>query len=218
MPTEERGDIANVTPTGWEYNGISNNNTYDFVDGEYVYNRCHLIGFQLAGENDNELNLITGTRYMNIDGMLDFENMVADYVEESENHVMYRVTPIFTGFNYVADGVLMEALSVEDNGRAIKFCIFAYNVQPGVYIDYFTGVNVKSGDPLPPVGDSDEKIDGEGGDETIVVYIVNIKSKKFHIPGKSCAESISEENRESFSGSREDAIAEGYSPCGICKP
>lgn len=141
MPTEDRGDIGNVTPSGWERNGVSNNNSYDFVEGKYVYNRCHLIGYQLAGENDNERNLITGTRYMNIEGMLPFENLVADYVEDTKNHVMYRVTPIFKGMNLVADGVLMEAFSVEDEGEGICFCIFAYNVQPGVYINYFTGMN-----------------------------------------------------------------------------
>ncbi len=142
MPTEERESIASVTPSGWEYWGVSNNNSYDFIENGYVYNRCHLIGFQLAGENDNELNLITGTRYMNIDGMLPFENAVADYVELTGNHVLYRVTPIFDGFNMVADGVLMEAWSVEDSGIGICFCIFAYNIQPGVWIDYFTGVNL----------------------------------------------------------------------------
>ena len=139
---EERESIASISPSGWEYWGVSNNNSYDFIEDNYVYNRCHLIGFQLAGENDNELNLITGTRYMNIEGMLPFENLVADYIRESGNHVLYRVTPVFDGFNLVADGVLMEAFSVEDSGEGICFCIFAYNVQPGVWIDYFTGVNI----------------------------------------------------------------------------
>lgn len=144
MPTEERESIASITPSGWEYWGVSNNNQYSFIEGEYVYNRCHLIGFQLAGENDNQYNLITGTRYMNIDGMLPFENSVADYIEATGNHVLYRVTPIFDGFNMVADGVLMEAWSVEDGGEGICFCIFAYNVQPGVWIDYFTGANTNA--------------------------------------------------------------------------
>lgn len=141
MPTEERESIASITPTGWELFGISNNNQYDFIENGYVYNRCHLIGHQLAGENDNEKNLITGTRYMNIEGMLPFENMIAEYVRETKNHVLYRVTPIFEGLNYVAAGVLMEAYSIEDSGKSICFCIFAYNVQPGVVIDYFTGAN-----------------------------------------------------------------------------
>ena len=135
MPTEKRGDISSVKPTGWEQE------SYDFVDGKSLYNRCHLIGFQLAGENANECNLITGTRYMNVDGMLPFENMVADYVEETGNHVMYRVTPAFVGDELVARGVQMEALYVEDNGEGVFFNVFCYNVQPGVEIDYATGEN-----------------------------------------------------------------------------
>ncbi len=222
MPTEERSDIANIIPSGWEYNGISNNNTYDFVENNYVYNRCHLIGFQLAGENDNEKNLITGTRYMNIEGMLPFENMVADYVESTGNHVMYRVTPMYTGLNYVANGVLMEAFSVEDNGRGIEFCIYAYNVQPGVYIDYFIGANVAEGQPLPDLDEEENSETATPEDNTnngvVIVYILNVKSKKFHYPNKSCADSISEENREQYEGTREELIAEGYSSCGICKP
>ena len=141
MPTEERESIASITPTGWELFGISNNNQYDFIENGYVYNRCHLIGHQLAGENDNERNLITGTRYMNIEGMLPFENMIAEYVRGTGNSVLYRVTPIFESFNYVAAGVLMEAYSIDDDGEAICFCIFAYNLQPGVAINYFTGAN-----------------------------------------------------------------------------
>ena len=166
MPTEERGEIASITPTGWEYGGISNNNTYDFVENKYVYNRCHLIGFQLAGENDNERNLITGTRYMNIEGMLPFENNVANYVKETGNHVMYRVTPIFNGLDYVARGVLMEAYSVEDNGRGISFCVYAYNVQPGVTIDYFTGVNVASGEKLPDINIENDNRNERAGSGT----------------------------------------------------
>ena len=135
MPTENRGDISSVKPTGWEQN------FYEFVDGEALYNRCHLIGFQLTGENANELNLITGTRYMNVDGMLPFEDMVADYVKETGNHVMYRVTPAFYEQDLVARGVQMEAWSVEDNGDGVCFNVFCYNVQPGVEIDYATGEN-----------------------------------------------------------------------------
>ena len=133
MPTEERGNIGSVKPTGWQ------SVKYDCVEGKYLYNRCHLIGFQLAGENANKRNLITGTRYLNIEGMLPFEDMVADYVKETENHVLYRVTPIFNGDDLVAEGVLMEGWSVEDNGESICFCIYAYNAQPGIVIDYATG-------------------------------------------------------------------------------
>ena len=133
MPTEERGSIGSVKPTGWQ------TVKYDFVSGKYLYNRCHLIGYQLTGENANKQNLITGTRFLNIEGMLPFEDMIADYVKETKNHVMFRVTPIFDGDNLVASGVLMEAISVEDNGEGICFCVYAYNNQPGVLIDYATG-------------------------------------------------------------------------------
>lgn len=135
MPTEDRESISQVKPTGWVQN------FYDFVDGEALYNRCHLIGFQLTGENANEKNLITGTRYLNVDGMLPFENMIADYVKETGNHVLYRVTPIYAGDDLVARGVQMEAYSVEDGGEGICFHVFCYNVQPGVKIDYATGEN-----------------------------------------------------------------------------
>ncbi len=138
MPTEDRGEIGSVKPSGWvqeKYPGI--------VDGNYLYNRCHLIGYQLTGENANPKNLITGTRYLNVDGMLPFENMVADYVKETGNHVLYRVTPIFDGDNLVAAGVLMEAKSVEDDGDGVLYCVFCYNVQPGIVIDYSTGKSHK---------------------------------------------------------------------------
>lgn len=142
MPSEERGDISSVYPSGWKNSaGKSNNTAYDFVDGGYLYNRCHLIGFQLTGENDNEKNLITGTRYLNIDGMLTFENMIADYVKETNNHVVYRVTPIFIGYELVARGVHLEAYSVEDEGDGICFNVYSFNVQPGVVINYKTGEN-----------------------------------------------------------------------------
>lgn len=134
MPTEERGAIGSVKPTGWhtvKYPGIISDN--------YLYNRCHLIAFSLAGENANEKNLITGTRYLNVEGMLPFEMEVLDYVEETDNHVLYRVTPVFEGDNMVADGVVMEAYSVEDSGEGVSFCVYVYNVQPGIEIDYATG-------------------------------------------------------------------------------
>ena len=134
MPTEERGTIGMVKPSGWHTVKYP-----DIIEDLYLYNRCHLIGYQLSGENANEKNLITGTRYMNVEGMLPFENQVADYVKETGNHVLYRVTPRFTDKNLVADGVLMEAYSVEDSGAGVQFCVFAYNVQPGIEIDYATG-------------------------------------------------------------------------------
>ena len=133
MPTEERGSIGSVKPTGWH------TVKYDIVDGKYLYNRCHLIGYQLTGENANTKNLITGTRQMNVEGMLPLENMIADYVKETGNHVMYKVTPVFEGNNLLAKGVQMEAYSIEDNGAGICFNVFAYNVQEGIDIDYASG-------------------------------------------------------------------------------
>jgi len=133
MPTEERGEIGQIKPSGWQ------TIKYDNVDGKYLYNRCHLIGYQLTGENANKKNLITGTRYMNVEGMLPFENMVAEYIEETKNHVLYRVTPIFEGENLVATGVQIEAESVEDKGEGICFNVYVYNVQPGITIDYSNG-------------------------------------------------------------------------------
>ena len=133
MPTEEREAIGNVKPTGWV------SAKYDCVDGKYLYNRCHLIGYQLTGENANRQNLITGTRYLNVEGMLPFENLVADYVQETDNHVLYRVTPVFADGELVARGVQIEAMSVEDSGEGVCFNVYAYNVQPGVVIDYATG-------------------------------------------------------------------------------
>jgi len=157
MPTEKRGDISQVKPSGWGHN-----NRYDFVDGQYIWNRCHLIGFQLAGENANEKNLITGTRYLNIDGMLSFENEVADYVEQTGNHVLYRVTPVYVEDHPIADGVLMEGYSVEDDGKGVCFNVYAYNVQPGVEIDYRTGENWASSTYSNQDGDT-YTVTNEGG-------------------------------------------------------
>ena len=204
MPTEDRGSIGSVKPTGWH------TVKYDCVDGKYLYNRCHLIGFQLTGENANTANLITGTRYLNVDGMLPFENMVADYVKETNNHVMYRVTPVFEGNNLVATGVLMEAKSVEDNGDGILFCVFCYNVQPGVTINYATGESALSGTVETPTEPTTEPTT-----EPKVTYILNTSSKKFHV--ESCS-SLPTSNREDFVGTRDEVVAMGYSPCGRCKP
>lgn len=138
MPTEERGEIGAVRPSGWHTVKYP-----DVIEDLFLYNRCHLIGYQLSGENANEKNLITGTRYLNVEGMLPFENEVADYVRRTGNHVLYRVTPVFEGDNLVAEGVLMEAYSVEDEGEGVEFCVFIYNVQPGIEIDYKTGESKK---------------------------------------------------------------------------
>lgn len=202
MPTEARGSIGQVKPTGWY------TVKYDFVDGKYLYNRCHLIGYQLTAENANERNLITGTRYLNVVGMLPFENMVADYVKETGNHVLYRVTPIFEGRNLVASGVQMEALSVEDGGEGVSFNVYVYNNQPGVTIDYATGESRISEDA--------ESASGQTGET--MTYVLNTSSRKFHKPDCSGAAKIKEENKSDYTGTRENIIAQGYSPCGQCNP
>ena len=205
MPTEDRESISQVKPSGWQ------TSEYAFVDGGYLYNRCHLIGFQLTGENANEENLITGTRYMNVEGMLPFENMVADYVKETENHVLYRVTPIFEGQNLVASGVVMEGLSVEDQGDGISFHVYVYNVQPGVEIDYATGDNWEADTAV--TSSYSENVSLEEAD-----YVLNTSSHKFHRPDCSAVEAMSEKNKEEYHGTREELIEEGYDPCGICNP
>lgn len=227
MPTESRGSIGMVKHAGWHTVRYD-----DLVDGKYLYNRCHLIGYQLTGENANTKNLITGTRYLNIEGMLPFENMVADYVKETSNHVMYRVTPIFEGDNLLADGVLMEGYSVEDNGVGICYCVYAYNVQPGVEIDYATG-DSKRTDSLntaqtpstvatvpaqEPDNSGSSSNPSTGNDTAQADYILNTNTKKFHYPTCSSVKDMKEENKLEFHGTRDEVIAKGYSPCGRCKP
>lgn len=200
MPTQERGNIGQVKPTGWH--AVK----YDNVDGKYLYNRCHLIGYQLTAENANVNNLITGTRYLNVQGMLPFENLTADYIKETGNHVLYRVTPVFEGDNLVASGVLMEGESVEDDGEAIQFCVYVYNVQPGIIIDYATG---------------DSRLDdGTGGSfgSARKTYVLNTNSKTFHKPDCSSVGKIKDSNKQTFVGTREEAIKNGYSPCKSCNP
>ena len=199
MPTEDRGEIGSVKPTGWQ------SVKYDCVDGKYLYNRCHLIGFQLAGENANKQNLITGTRYMNVDGMLPFENMIADFGKETKAHVLYRVTPVYEGNDLVAKGVVMEAYSVEDAGESICFYVYVYNVQPGVEIDYATGESWLA-----------EPVVGEG--EDIMIYVVNTGSGKFHDGSCPQAVSIKSENKESFETTRSQMLAWNFEPAGCCKP
>lgn len=205
MPTEERQSISSIKPTGWQ------SVEYDVVDGKYLYNRCHLIGFQLAGENANENNLITGTRYCNVEGMLPFENMVAEYVEETGNHVLYKVTPVFEGANLVASGVQMEAKSVEDDGDGVEFNVYCYNVQPGVEIDYETGDSWLSEEVTDESSASKEKAETH-------TYILNTNSKKFHLEGCSGTKTMKKENKEKYTGSREKLILQGYEPCKNCNP
>lgn len=210
MPTEERGAIGQIKPSGWQMA------KYDIVDGKYLYNRCHLIGYQLSGENANEKNLITGTRYMNVDGMLPFENKVADYIKETKNHVMYRVTPIFEGNNLLAKGVQMEAFSVEDNGEGVSFNVFVNNIQPGIEINYLDGTSkLKSDNSSEKITKKEEKPENENSD---TIYILNTNTMKFHNEGCSSAKDIKPKNKESFNGTRTWLIDNGYSPCGICNP
>lgn len=221
MPTEKRGNIGQVKPTGWH------TVKYDTVEGKYLYNRCHLIGYQLTAENANEENLITGTRYMNTEGMLPFENMVADYIKETGNHVMYRVTPVFEGENLVASGVQMEAESVEDQGADLSFNVYVYNVQPGVEIDYKTGESREAEELVPASensGKAEETAVGKGSDQdnsdavSEQTYILNTNSKKFHKESCSGVKSMKEKNKKVYTGKREEVIEKGYSPCGTCHP
>ena len=205
LPTEERGAIGMIKPSGWHTVRYD-----DLIEDKYLYNRCHLIAFELSGENANPQNLITGTRYMNVEGMLPFENRVRDYVENSNNHVMYRVTPVFEGDNLVAHGVLMEGYSVEDNGTGICFNVFCYNVQPYIEIDYADGTSWIS-------DQSDNQLETETQDSK-VAYILNTHTKKFHYHDCSSVNDMKEKNREAFTGSREELIEMGYSPCGKCNP
>ena len=207
MPAEKRGPIGEVKPTGWQ------TAKYDNVDGKYLYNRCHLIGYQLTGENANEKNLITGTRYLNVDGMLLFENMVEDYIKETNNHVLYRVTPIFTGDNLLADGVLMEAESVEDNGEGISYNVFCYNVQPGIAIDYATGDSHQDDSIV-----ADASKSTTAAEANVQTYVLNTNTKKFHKESCNSAKSMDASNKKIYTGSRQDIIDMGYESCGVCKP
>ena len=236
MPTEERGNIGQVKPSGWQ------TVKYDFVDGKYLYNRCHLIGFQLSGENANTRNLITGTRYMNVQGMLPFENMVADYIKETDNHVMYRVTPVFKGRELVARGVQIEAYSVEDEGDGICFNVYCYNVQPGVEIDYATGKSALADEPTAQqttkIVETTKSPETTRKPETTVQttaeqtaaqstqapnvavvtkdFVLNTNSKKYHETWCRYSDQISPQNRQEYSGTADELEAQGYEPCKVC--
>ena len=253
LPQTERGSISAVKPTGWH------TVKYDGIDGNYLYNRCHLIGFQLTGQDANEKNLITGTRYLNVEGMLPYEDSVLAYVTGTGNHVLYRVTPVFTETNLLAAGVLMEARSIED--PLVQFCAFCYNVQPGITIDYATGESTgpafhgsdeavetldsagKTGDSAGETGDSAGETGdsaGETGDPTGETrgaagiagdaagetkgtvgdwkYIINVSSRKFHLPGCESVKKMSKKNMQGWDGTREELIEMGYDPCKNCRP
>lgn len=231
QPTEKRGSIGEIRPSGWQMA------KYDFVEGKYLFNRCHLLGYQLTGENANPQNLITGTRYLNIQGMLPFENAVADYVDATGNHVLMAVTPIFEGSELVARGVHMMAESVEDGGEGVAFNVFCYNVQPGAVIDYGTGASMLEEDatPLPDVSGAESAPDAAsegagareasekgatGSDEGkgVAEYVLNTNSRKFHLPSCSSVGQMSPKNREDVEDTRENLIANGYDPCKRCNP
>lgn len=241
MPTIQRGAIGDVRPSGWKIS------KYDWIEGKYLFNRCHLIAYQLTGQNANPLNLITGTRYLNVEGMEPLEDCVAYYLRRTGNHVLYRVTPVFSGKDLVARGVLMEARSVEEDGEGLEFCRWCYNVQPGVEIDYATGESRADGTVEAPesVGDvhgvdandaSGNANAGQDADASEAVevikpysaedasetneyaYILNINSRLFHKPDCPAVEKMSSKNKRGFNRSREEAIALEFEPCGYCKP
>lgn len=233
IPQEKRGMIGDVRPSGWQTVRYD-----DRIEDRYLYNRCHLIGYQLAGDNADPRNLITGTRYLNMSGMLPFENMVFAYISETANHVLYRVRPIFIEDNLLASGVLMEARSIEDQGRGISFCVYAHNVQPGVIINYKSGDSIADNQwncslPVEIAQETNTELllpDSEKADmvpnKTLpesenfmeVTYVLNTNTKRFHDPSCPSVQETKEKNRKDFYGTREEAIEEGYIPCGRCKP
>lgn len=216
MPTEKRGDIREVYPSGWKQA------FYDFVDQEALFNRTHLIGYMLTAENANARNLITGTRHMNAEVMLPYEEAVANYINETGNHVLYRVTPYFVGDELVARGIQMEAYSVEDDGSGICFNVFCYNVEPGVGINYATGDSwlADEEDFLNTTGSKQEMAESTSStsDQERATYVLNIGTRKFHEPDCSSVSDITPDNRQDYEGSRQALIDLGYGPCGNCKP
>ncbi len=247
LSTEERGDISQVHPSGWD------GTTYGFVDQGKVFNRSHLIAHSLSGQDANEKNLITGTRYFNATTMQIYEAQVLEYIRSTGNHVLYRVTPVFEGDNLVASGVQMEALSVEDTGSSLAFNVFCYNVQPGVVIDYSNGQNwvaqvyggetdasgqaARSSEGTREYVQSTAAVSSQAGsgqaasanqdaaspaagaaESTQVSYVANTNSMKFHLPSCEAVSSIASANRMDFTGAREELISAGYTPCGTCNP
>ncbi len=231
MPTEERGEIGEVKPTGWHLVKYP-----ELIEDNYLYNRSHLIAFSLAGENANKKNLITGTRYLNQETMQIFELKVLDYVRSTDNHVLYRVTPVFEGDNLVATGVQMEAWSVEDEGEGICYNVFCYNVQPGIDIDYATGdskVSEKTEDDAKQADDiqvegatekvtettTESRTETEtklSGEDEVRSYILNTNSKKIHLPTCSSVDDMAEHNKKECESSITELKKQGYDPCGRC--
>lgn len=216
MPTEQRDDIGMIKPSGWHTVRYDN-----LIDGKYLYNRCHLIGYQLCGENSNIENLITGTRELNIGGMLPFEDMIANYVQSTGNHVLYRVIPIFEGDNLLATGVLMEGYSVEDNGHDIRFNVFCYNSQPGISIDYSDGSShiINNQEMQRPKYDNlIPRQMAESTQSNEQTYILNKNTKRFHYRWCASVDDMTDKNKTETVESRENLIMQGYLPCGNCHP
>ncbi|MDD6428723.1 MAG: DNA/RNA non-specific endonuclease [Lachnospiraceae bacterium] len=215
MPDKERGPIGSVHPTGWH------TVKYAGIDGNYLYNRCHLIGYQLTGENANERNLITGTRYLNNEGMLPYEDQVASYLHSNpSDHVLYRVTPVFKGRELLSRGVLMEAESLEDSGKGVRFCVFCYNVQPRVKIDYKDGSSqgVAYQGSTASTREKTRNSRAAQNDNGAHNYVLNTNTKKFHKPSCPSVHQMAAHNKRSVKAKRKTLIREGYSPCGRCRP
>ena len=208
MASGSRGSIGAIKPSGWQtarYDGV--------VEGNYLYNRCHLLMWKASSILDDKRNLITGTRYMNVQGMLPYEDDLVDFIESTGFHVMYRVTPVFDGNNLVASGVLMEAKSVEDFGKGLQYCVYAYNVQPGIVIDYRTGKSRLASDQSEsPNGQDTQSTQGAQK------YIINTGTKKFHYSDCASVQDTKPQNKKTVRKTREELIKEGYEPCGRCKP
>lgn len=221
MPTQPRGNISEVHPTGWH------SDSYDDVEGGKLYNRCHLIAHKLSGDDAVPRNLITGTSYMNRQGMLPFEDEIYEYVKGTGNHVMYRVTPCFKGDDLVARGVHMQAISVEDSGEGLAFNVFCYNVQPGIEIDYSTGDNRRSSSPdydqeSYDRNDQDDTNNFAAGEEDesspVMKYVLNTSSKKFHHEWCNSVDQMKDKNKKEIEATRDEIMADGYKPCGNCHP
>lgn len=206
LTSAEREPIGSIKPSGWhtvKYPGV--------IDDNYLYNRCHLLAYGLTGENANELNLITGTRYFNKTGMLKFENMVSNYIYKTGNHVLYRVTPLYKGNDLVASGVVIEAKSIEDMGKGLTFNVFVYNIQPGILIDYLTGESKLDEAYVTPVPTATPLAEN-------ITYILNTSSLKFHLPSCDAVKDMKNHNKENFYLGRQEAINKGYTPCKRCNP
>ena len=223
MPDQPRGNISEIHPSGWH------SDSYDNVEGGKLYNRCHLIAHKLSGDDAVARNLITGTGYMNRQGMLPFEDQIEEYVKSTRNHVMYRVTPCFAGDELVARGVHMQAISVEDKGKGLAFNVYCYNVQPGIEIDYLTGDNKLEGEAKEPE-DAKQLTENSGNagiaDQTeedtqaspVLTYVLNTNTRKFHYPDCNSVKQMKDKNKSEVEGTRDEVIAMGYDPCGNCHP